>query len=100
MLLYHFTKFETLPAITRDGLIPSEDDPLMPMIGGNKVVWLTEATSTSLSERDRVRMLERTGEPVTEWLPDCPARVTVRIPAHDRKLVRYVPWLRKHGRQL
>ena len=30
------------------------------------------------------------------WLPECPVRLTVKIPTHDRKLVPYMRWLRKN----
>ena len=66
------------------------------MLGGKPVVWLTEATTTEWTKADRAKFESRGLERTASWLPDCSARLTIRIGSHDRKLARYVPWLRRH----
>jgi hypothetical protein len=91
MLLHHFTHADLLPLIEERGLVPRADVNLMTP-GDQPVVWLTEQTSLRIQKAERIGDWDK-----DEWLVGGTARVTVRIPTHDRKLARYIPWLKKHG---
>jgi hypothetical protein len=96
--LYHFTKAENVAAIRAQGILPRDD--VENMAAGERIVWLTELPDTTLTDVEQAEIFERIGERPGRWLKygtDEPlTRLTVRIGTHDRKLVRYLPWLRKH----
>ncbi len=98
MKLYHFTNVTNVAAIKANGLWPSDDEHQM--VGGKRVVWLTELPDTRITEAESAKVFARTGEHARQWLKfgdKVPlARLTVRIGTHDRKLVQYLPWLRKN----
>ena len=100
MILYHFTLAERTEQILRDGLLPAVDSNNM--VGGAEVVWLTERTDLIISASERAVIYERSGKHITKWLSypsEKPmVRMAVRIPGHNRRLVRYRPWLRMHWR--
>jgi hypothetical protein len=90
VVLYHFTKLMNVPGIKADGLRPSSESENSL---GKDVVWLTELTTRRLTDTARAEMNS------WHWLPVGNGRnvmrFTVRIGSHDRKLVRYEPWLRR-----
>jgi hypothetical protein len=96
MKLYHFTKAKHVSAIKLQGLLPQDDDHNM--LAGKRAVWLTELPDTRLTDVESAEIFARSGECPKAWLrSDVPlTRLTVRIGTHDRKLVRYLPWLRKN----
>ena len=99
MILYQFTPADRVEQILEDGLLPYYDT--RNMVGGEEVVWLTERTDTRLTAAETAAVFERTGDVMEHWLSNSThrnVRLTVRIPSHDRRLVRYRPWLRKHWR--
>jgi len=98
MILYHFTAPTNVESILRQGLMPAQrfDSALG---YGRNAVWLTTKPTREISERHKVLWRERRPDLYSdsqEWLPAATVRLSVRIPSHDRKLVQYVPWLRKH----
>jgi hypothetical protein len=81
MILYHFTDFaylETCGTILKEGLKPSvgKQGIDLPPHG---VVWLTAS-------------------PTADWADESPeCRIRLAIPSHDRRLVKWDKWLRKHA---
>ncbi|SHG79106.1 hypothetical protein [Bradyrhizobium erythrophlei] len=100
MILYHFTRAERAEQILKHGLLPAGDRHNM--LGGAEVVWLTEREVLRMSAAERKAVYERSGQILRSWLysemEDEVVRLSVRIPSHDRRLERYMPWLRKHWR--
>jgi hypothetical protein len=100
MILHHFTPIERVEQILTEGLLPASGSNNM--VGGAEVVWLTERTDLVISASDRVVIHERSGRHMTNWLPNPGegpmARLAVRIPSQNRRLIRYRPRLRKHRR--
>ena len=98
MILYHFTLVDRAEHILKRGLLPHDD--WRNIVGGERVIWLTEETDTRCTEAESAMIHERTGVVAEDWLgnlADIPvARFKVRIPSHDRKLVRWGAWSRKH----
>jgi hypothetical protein len=99
--LYHFTSADCLTLIRERGLLPSEpsinDHDLM---DGESVVWLTELADTRMTAAECEQANYHGGDDGNgHWFGHGKplARLTLRIPSHDRKLVRYMSWARKHA---
>jgi hypothetical protein len=85
MILYHFTPFYYLQndgTILKEGLRPSDGAKhgMLPPVG---VVWLTTEEDYQWHERK------------SSELDQC--RIRLAIPSHDRRLVHWPKWLRKHA---
>lgn len=100
MILHHFTLAERVEQILKEGLLPAGDR--YNMLGGAEVVWLTEREVLRMSAAERMAVYERSGQMLRSWLysemENEVVRISVRIPSRDRRVERYVPWLRKHWR--
>lgn len=82
-VLYHFTFSRQLETIVTEGLKPSKLNPSTP----RNVVWLTTNPET-------IYACDQHGNPV-EHAHD--RRIEIVIPAHDRRLINWERWLRKHA---
>jgi hypothetical protein len=99
MILYHFTTPEKVPAILRDGLIASgERGNDNDIIGGLKVVWLTDVPTMEWSLERRKVMLRRglLCGPRFRNLPDATVCLKLVIPTTDKSLKHFRTWLKKH----
>jgi len=101
MKLYHFTQADYLPSIRESGLLPSEPSISdLDLVNGESVVWLTELANTRMTAAECEQAIASGNEDNDgHWFGRGKplARLTLRIPSHDRKLVRYVSWARKHA---
>lgn len=100
MILYHFTYPEVLDAIMKEGLVASNDNHENDVTFGRKVVWFISNVESWLTPtlEFRQQMLKQ-GQLLTESyrnLPQATVCLSVRIGSHDRKLVHYFTWFRKH----
>jgi hypothetical protein len=104
MKLYHFTHADNLPSIRESGLSPSEPSISdLDMVNGESVVWLTELSDTPMTAEEREQMIAFCGDDCNgHWIGHgLPlVRLTLRIPSHDRKLIRYMSWKRRHASDL
>jgi hypothetical protein len=102
MILYHFTRPECLDAILRDGLKANKATEKNNMTGGRPAVWLTTRGTLVPSLKTRKIMLSRgvLFGPKSSNLPDATVCLSVTIGERDRKLHRFLPWLRKRHRGL
>jgi len=81
MILYHFTHQRLLPEITAKGLLPYRGD-----VEPHDVVWLT-------TNPDTIHACDESGN---IWVQPYDCRLTLVIPLHERRLVNWGRWLRKH----
>jgi len=99
MILYQTIR-ERAEQILREGLLPAGDRHNM--LGGAEVVWLTRRKVLRMTAAERAVVYNRSGQIFRSWLFNTieneVVRLSVRIPSHDRRLERYVPWLRTHWR--
>ena len=69
------------------------------LVNGESVVWLTELADTRMTAAECELAIYYGGDDGNGyWFGQGKplARLTIRIPSHDRKLFRYVSWARKH----
>jgi hypothetical protein len=99
MNLYHFTPAGRAPLIAQSGLRAGADnDPEMTC--GLPVVWLTRQESNVCTQADIDHMQWVCGHvdrKVGDRMYGGPARLTVRIERHNRRLVNYGQFLRDVG---
>ena len=106
MILYHFTKLVNVERIKREGLwaapqFKDEEEEGVCFVGGSglSVIYLC-TTPTAVATADELEIFRQRGLPVVtaRWAAaghDEPlARLTLRLPSHDRKLKQYGRWFR------
>jgi hypothetical protein len=98
MILYHFTRPEHLEAILRDGLKASCANEANDMTDGRPVVWLTERDTLVPTLKVRKMFLSRglLYGPGCSNLFNSTVCLRVVFEGRDRRLKRFLPWLRKH----
>jgi hypothetical protein len=100
--LYHYTKTENLFGISLDGLTPpTPNDELGFMTLWQPAVWLTTQETLKLTEADWAHHRTKPGYREEDdarfaeaMLLERDVRLTVKIPALDKRLVHYCSWLR------
>ena len=90
--LYHYTRPARVLLIAAEGLKPFASKHHGFMTGGIPVVWLTQESNIIRTAADIIR--ETDGPPV---MSNDDARLTVRLGRHDKRLMRYGDFLRKHN---
>jgi hypothetical protein len=98
MILHHFTRPELLASILRDGLKASCASTENDRTCAVPVVWLTERDTLVPTLKARKIMLSRgvLSGPGCSNLPTATVCLRVTIGSHDRKLVSWRKWVRKH----
>lgn len=89
--LYHYTKPVNVLLIAVEGLKPFASELHGFMTDGVPVVWLTQESSIIRTATDNIR--ETDGPPV---MSNAAARLIVHLAHHDKRLMRYGDFLRKH----
>lgn len=89
--LYHYTQPANVLLIAVQGLKPFASEHHGFMTGGVPVVWLTQESYIIRTATDNIR--ETDGSPV---MSNAAARLTVHLERHDKRLMRYGDFLRKH----
>ena len=104
MKLYHYTKPGNVMMISGQGLQPRAHENNAHMTGGVPVVWLTAEPSIIVTEADIAHMMRAVGHTGDKKLGDLyfggPARLTVELPRHDKRLARYADFMRKRLNRL
>lgn len=102
MKLHHFTPVSNIEIIKLKGLEPRLSHETIALVGRRSVVWLTDDTTTTITNREVATLLRHNPDRhivSRRWMradTDEPlARFTVNLLGGDRRLKRYGPWLRK-----
>jgi hypothetical protein len=102
MKLFHYTNPGTYLGIAASGITPHASDENAFMTGGVPVVWLTRQASNVVTAEYLALMVKSYGEEmakrkVGESMFGGTARLTVNLARHDKRLVRYLDFLREPG---
>jgi hypothetical protein len=100
MKLFHYTNPRNYLRIAASGITPHASDENAYMTGGVPVVWLTQQASNVATAEYLALMVKSYGEvmakrKVGELMFGGTARLTVNLPRHDKRLVRYLDFLRE-----
>jgi hypothetical protein len=98
MILYHFTDPVNLLRIASGGLEPRANPENKFMTGDVPVVWLTRQDS-NIATADDVTYFKVRDTEVKEgaFLFGGKARLAVELQRHDRRLIRYLDFIKKSG---